>query len=502
MNKLKTFKYKTKADDAGLLDKISKRYSTYRFLRKSPCRKNAVEQPVSGSYDMTGHESDDHKVEIGAPVLISKTTIDSDHVADGSSGACINDGVRVSSSERSIAGSSFGGELKFSFFAPSAKNTGGDDDEDQDYDIPRPFVMISGSDKNDQNKPTRSKSAANLHRVDEPKCRLQRVPSLTECKRSTDAETATFTASAFERLSGADCATVFSKTPAKFHSISNICENDVPIARSTPIAQQQHEQTASQLSMKRASNLTVDDDRGHSKTRDSLDANSSIGDDEFDLKSASCHSLNARNIFLSMEELNDITKQINEAEELQSKDDELEYCAHRDNLRPVERRITLLRNKNNRLINIGSRRDKFTNAWSGFKMWVGEEKSKLRGVVQRHVALQRVGANLKSNSGSSTTLAAARTDAGNNIVRNQDFFDQIGASGGECSIGGSQAGSLGKHCPASTDPDSASEFSSLDGDCRKKRRSSENKKDETDGGQSRGRPSKEGWEVNSVCFCA
>lgn len=545
MNKLKTFKYKTGTNDAGLFDKISKRYSTYRFMRKSPGRQKAVEQPVSGSYDMTGHESDDHKLEIGAPVLISSTTLDSDREVEvGTDGPCmINDGVRVSGSERSTTGSSFGGELKFSFFAPAANtirngrlNGNNDiDDDDLDYDIPKPSVKVTNGhcynaatddDSADASHqlPLRSKSAMDLDRSNDTTLCTQRTPSLNEFDHSGYAEITTFTASALERQQQ-------TSTSALSQSIDNIRVGGMPAAQSTPIARtpapsslpplsatasQSPFKASSKLSVNHASNLTVDSlRRGHSKSRDSLGGNSSgsmvgCADEEFDLKSASCHSLNARNLYLSIEELNDITQQINAAEEMQSHDDDdLEYCAHRDNLRPIERRITLLRNKNHRLINMGSKRDKITNAWSGFKTWIGEEKGKLSKAVQRHAALQRVGANFRNKSGSTPTLVngSDQTDGKEKETTTQNGessdLDAVQAGTSASSQPGSTNGRLSGNHRVSAGQDSMSEFSSLDGEGRridsfKKRKSSESRTDS----QSRGRSSNASWEVNlfsTVC---
>lgn len=50
--------------------------------------------------------------------------------------------------------------------------------------------------------------------------------------------------------------------------------------------------------------------------------------------------------------------------------------------------------------------------WVGLKHWIGEEKGKLKDVVQKHASMQRVGG--PSNSTSKI-----------NIVRNQDFFDKV-----------------------------------------------------------------------------
>lgn len=506
MNKLKTFKYKTSTADNGLFDKITKRYSTYRFLRKSPGRKNSGDTPaapISGSYDMTGHESDDHKLEIGAPVLISKTTIDADHEIDANTGdgqSRVNDGVRTDrTSERSTNGSSFG-ELKFSFFTPTNGHSKDDDDnnDDQDYDIPRPCIITTNDTKS---MPVRSKSATNLHRTELSVC-LQRTPSLKvfDMKEHLNASTNTID----------DVRPLSNNTdivPLNVHtnqSLDNLNDNRT----STPIPQPR---STSKISLDRLD--LSDSQRAHSKSRESIGANSFVCDEDFDLKSASCQSLNARTLFLSLEELNDITKQINEAAEYQTDENDLEYCAHRDNLRPVERRITLLRNKNQRLINMGTRRDKLTNVWSGFKSWIGEEKGKLRDVVQRHAALQRVGANFKkessvSNNGNggptaATATASDQTDSCQTFVRNQDFFDRVRGGTGECSTSGSQIdGGSASQSKTTIVRDSVSEFSSLDGDCKradsvkKRRRISEDKAEATDGGQvAKGRPSKDGWEV-------
>lgn len=483
MNKLKTFKYKANSADPGFLDKISKRYSTYRFLRKTPGRKNSgTPQPISASYNMTGHESEDHKLEIGAPVLISKTTIDLDQsISDTHSH--LNDGVRTSStSERSntasVSQQSFG-ELKFSFFTP--QNT---EENDQDYDIPRPFL----SSKDSSQKPIRSKSATNLHRTEVNIC-LQRAPSLKLLER-TDNTTMS------DEASTTDEQVPLQKRNNQ--SMNDVYDIPVPNGASTPVP---YPRATSKLSLNRNS---LGGSLRLSKSRDSIAVHSSICDEDFDLKSASCHSLNARDIFLSIEELNDITKQINEADEFKLQDDaELEYCEHRDNLRPVERRITLLRNKNNRLVNIGNRRDKITNAWSDFKLWIGEEKGKLRNAVHRHAALQRVGANVKNKSGSSTASindASGSTEnsaePSNSIVRNQDFFDRIRTSKSENSR---EASNSDDH-KLSTGNDSTSEFSSLDGECRRKdsfnnEQANENRTDTGYASQLKGRSSKDGWEV-------
>lgn len=468
MIKLKTFKYKTNTADSGILDKISKRYSTYRLLRKSPGRNGGTPQPASASYDMTGRESDDHKLEIGAPVLISKTTIDSDLEDFEDAHSRINDGVRLGpSSERSASskgGSSFG-ELKFSFFTPS--RGGGDD---QDYDIPRSCVVNESG----TYKPGRSKSATNLHRTELSVC-LQRAPSLK------------LTESGKPESPSNTCLTDI-QAPLRIRnnqSLNNLTKDRT----SSESAPQPYPRTSSKASLNRSS-IPIHE----SYSRESLGLNSSMCDEDFDLKSASCQSLNARNLFVSIEELHDITKQINESDDFKPKDEvDLEYCAHRDKLRPVERRITLLRNKNNRLINMGGRKDKITNAWSGFKSWIGEESGKIREVVHKHAALQRVGANFKGNgelSAAPSSIVAgskvANVDAGNSIVRNQDFFDQVRTSITESS---NDVGTVPNR-KLSMGNESISDISGAGGNIT---RGSSYKKTGKEGDQAK---ADDGWEVN------
>lgn len=363
-------KYKTSngnASNDGLFDKISK-YSTVRFLRKSNGRKGATigsssSQQIAASYDMTGRESEDHKLEIGAPILISKTTIDAD---------AIENDVDSSLHQRNSTQSSLG-ELKFSYYLPDGSARTQSATEEDLYDFPR-----NGNEDLETNsfKRSRSKSATNLHK--------------TELSLYLD------------HISSSDC----SNKKSVIRSISNHNINQNPL--SEPVM----EIIISPVAHRTTSKLSVN-------SIHSFTGNSSMlghAEDDFDMKSASFQSLDARNIFLSIEELNDITKQINESDEFKSKDEQdLEYCAHRDNLRPDERRITLLRNKNQKLLNMGPKKDKLSNVWCDFKTWIGEERIKIKEVVNKHAALQRVGAN--------QAAAVAESDNNDekseNIIRNQ-----------------------------------------------------------------------------------
>lgn len=403
MNKLKTFKYKTGHDATGstkepsLFDKLSKRYSTAAFLRKSSGRKNgANSQPISGSYDMNGRESDDHKLEIGAPVLISKTTIDADTM-----------------------------EARAREYKEREEHRERDEELDGD--------SLDG--RNDV-KPTRSKSATNLHKT-QLSIYLERAPSI-EINDQPNGATSNI---------------------REFHSTD-------------------------QLSALKASDLNA--------SRSSF-VNSMLNED-FDLKSASYQSLDGKNLYLSIDELNDITTQIRET----SKAD-LEYCQHRDNLHPNERRVTLLRNKTSSRINLSHKKEKLSSAWSGFKVWFGEEKTKLKEVVHRQAAMQRVGALNGTPALPSTSKPTETASGRNSIVKNQDFFDRIRVSKNSadesstknesqmnCDNSSSIVGEVGTHFEASRMETSAGS-QDLDNITAE---SVQQMSSTTNGG----------WEVNAECF--
>lgn len=349
MNKFKTMKYKTTAGDAGLFDKLSK-YSTVRFLRKPNGRKGsaAAAPPLSGSYDMTGRESDDHKLEIGAPILISKTSLDFDTI-DAAQEPLNRSSDQ--SDEFLDANSSTANDSKSSYH--SVEQSASDQSQPTDERVKSSTLESGETNKNTMLIASRSKSATNLHK----------------------AELSIF----LDRNQPLENGLMINGTGAR--SVSNLHAKRAP------------------------SKLSV------ASSRDSIAIDSSIGgpDEDFDLKSASFQSLDARNIFLSIDELNDITQQINESDDFKPTDQkDLEYCAHRDNLRPSERRITLLRNKNHKLLNVNARKDKLTNAWSDFKVWIGEERGKIKEVVNKHAAVQRVAGNNQNCIQSAAEVNAKR----------------------------------------------------------------------------------------------
>lgn len=353
MNKLKSMKYKTDegVQDHSLFDKITKRYSNVRFLRKTSNRKEAQANTITGSYDMNGRNSEDHKLEIGAPILISKTTLDTDSIIDRGHYRHSDCSQLQRNSDQSDSYHDANSSLdtqQSSFNSSVSSNEDRCDGSAYAQVISLPITTEVNN--NGNFVANRSKSATNLHKT-ELSVYLQRSPSMEISNHYT------------QPLS-------LNPNHNGYNGFSTITNRS-----------------------------SMESDQSFHQSRNSITINGSVIDEEaldFDMKSASFQSLDARNIFLSIEELNEITRQINESDEFHSLDNnQLEYQIHRDNLKPCERRVTLLRNKNQKFLNIAPKRDKLTNAWSGFKNWIGEEKGKIKEVVNKHAAMQRVGANTK-----------------------------------------------------------------------------------------------------------
>lgn len=361
MNKLRSAKYKPDEgvhNDSSLFDKITKRYSNVRFLRKSTNRKDVQPNSFTGSYDMNGRNSEDHKLEIGAPILISKTTIDADSIIE--TGLYRNSDCSIQLKRNSDQSDSYHDansslDTQQSSFHSSVSSSDEQNDEGT-YAKIKPLPITTEVNNNGNFVGNRSKSATNLHKT-ELSVYLQRSPSME----------------------------------ISHHFAQPLSVNNGYNAYN---------------GFRTVSKQSVGSDSSFHNSRHSITVNGSVIDEEaldFDMKSASFQSLDARNIFLSIEELNEITRQINESDEFRSLDDnQLEYQIHRDNLKPCERRVTLLRNKNQKFLNIAPKRDKLTNAWSGFKNWIGEEKGKIKEVVNKHAAMQRVGAHSKPTNGETT----------------------------------------------------------------------------------------------------
>lgn len=402
------------ASSNNLLDKISRRYSgiSTKFLRKSPGRKGNNRDVVSGSYNMKGNQSDDLRPEIGLPILISKidrTDLDDLKKMGPNSPSSLStddseNDVFVDATTCSLQNFS---DIQFSFLPDDTSSPNSSFDATS-YNLI--FTQVPASSES----PTRidrvkSKSAQNLHRT-ELKVFLARAPSLLEViedydestydlpkKRTKSPEMMQDTCDSLDAHQS-DSSTGVSEAPI------------VPVAEKLSYSIQtlelpsSHEDTEDTFSSNSKSKVNKCQSLGREeslcqsncsnnthKTNDSHP--SSFNDTDFDdFKSASLQSLNGKNIFLSIEELNEITRQINASEDFNQEID-YEYVEHRDNLKPSERRITLLRNKeSNRFINFNDKKDKIAKKWTGVKHWINEERGKFKEVVHRHAAMQRPGA--------------------------------------------------------------------------------------------------------------
>lgn len=353
-------KYKTGVEftkDVGLFAKLSK-YSTVRLLRKTTGRTGNASlgssQTLSASYYMTGRESDDHKMEIGAPILISKTTIDADathNVCDRSSGRELN-------------------ETKEASCVPA--------------DDPTPSMIIDDI-HSKKFKCSRSKSASNLHKA-ELNLYLIRTSSTHSNVAYND----------------------------KIRSVSN---HNVDKMTTPSATNYYYKHTISER----------DANEGYRRSQESVALNGCTfeDDDEFHLRSASFQSLKARKMCPSIEELNDTTEQINGSDAFEA-DDDYEYCAHRDTIPPTERRVILLHKKSSSKL-FGARKDKLSNAWSGFKSWIDEERGKIKEVVNKHAAAQRVNANKSADvttpiptDETTGNITHIRLNIGENFITNAD----------------------------------------------------------------------------------
>uniref|UniRef100_A0A336LYN4 CSON010696 protein n=1 Tax=Culicoides sonorensis TaxID=179676 RepID=A0A336LYN4_CULSO len=397
------------ASSNNLFDKITRRYSgiSTKLLRKSPGRKGHRDV-VSGSYNMKGNQSDDLKPEIGLPILISK--IDRTDLDDLKKGPHSPSSLSTDDSENDVfvdatcSLHSFS-DIHFSFLPDETSSPNSSFDTTSYNLVFTPQNTLHEGPRIAKNK---SKSAQNLHRT-ELKVFLKRPPSLEviedfdeTCydlpkKRALNQETTQL--NSFETHQS-DSSTGVSEPPI------------VPIAEEKltySIQEQLNELPSSQnndlsCSLNNTSDNLKEISQCQSFRHQSLKSNcsnvtsNSYNDADFDFKSASLQSLNGKNIFMSFDELNEITQQINESEDFNQEID-YEYVEHRDNLKPSERRITLLRNKEtNRFINFNEKKDKIAKKWTGVKHWICEERVKFKDVVHRHAALQRVGATHRAES--------------------------------------------------------------------------------------------------------
>uniref|UniRef100_A0A4Y0AZU3 SH3 domain-containing protein n=1 Tax=Anopheles funestus TaxID=62324 RepID=A0A4Y0AZU3_ANOFN len=398
---------------SNLFDKLTKRYSGVigtRFLRKTPGRKGGVAEPLSDSYDMCGNRSDDFRPEIGAPVLISKT-MKFDFDTDSSMEQLPLPSVPTMESRvRSVATPSTSedsendvfvdansslpnfGDIKFTFLPESNNNC-------------RSFQDENVRQSNGVLEKSRSKSAHNLHLHhprSEMRLSLAKAPSLNMSVSPTN---------------GAITLSV-PNSPA-VESIYDFPRSTRSDGIRKPHGESSYDLTRSHHILNEINLSLVSDDShlyqnlpspGDARydvplagcRRDSSSSNNSTQEEEFDLKSASFQSLadagpGANQLAVSMDELDELTRQINQSTVgLGSTPlpDSEEYCEHRKQLHPSERRLTLMKNRSvsgKQLIDFDRRKAKITKKWSGFKSWIGEEQGRIREVVQKHAAMQRVG---------------------------------------------------------------------------------------------------------------
>uniref|UniRef100_A0A182U4H7 Uncharacterized protein n=1 Tax=Anopheles melas TaxID=34690 RepID=A0A182U4H7_9DIPT len=413
---------------SNLFDKLSKRYSGVigaRFLRKTPGRKGGVAEPLSDSYDMCGNRSDDFRPEIGAPVLISKTMkfdFDTDSEVEQlplpsvpTIGGRVRSVATPSTSEDSEndvfvdANSSLPNfsEIKFTFLPESNNNCRSFQDEN---------VRHSGGGQ--MLEKSRSKSAHNLHlhhAGTEMRLSLAKAPSL-----NISASTA----------NGAIVTPLSVPNSPAVESIYDFPRSTRSDGIRKPHGDSSYDLTRSHHVLNEISLSLVSDDShlyqnlpspadarydvppassGRRRRDSSASSSNSTQEEEFDLKSASFQSLadagpGANQLAVSMDELDELTRQINQSTvglgtPLPDSD---EYCEHRKQLHPSERRLTLMKNRSvsgKHLIDFDRRKAKITKKWSGFKSWIGEEQGRIREVVQKHAAMQRVGVESSGTGG-------------------------------------------------------------------------------------------------------
>ncbi|KAH8408992.1 hypothetical protein KR009_004911, partial [Drosophila setifemur] len=407
----------------------------------------------TGSYNMTGSLSEDHRLEIGAPILISTTTLDTDRfdvtearlkqIGGGiAQTSCIVRTLtpRSSDEEEFVDARSTPQEMdreeepehreqeqkekqeqeqgiqedpieKELQIMEDQKEPEELEDQDQDhYETPKheaeekifppnPAVEAPMKRPRIARKQMQSQSVQNLHRT-ELKVYLHKSNSMAldlnvTAPASLGLDLNLPVLSELYGTSDLSLAASDNKEnePEKKPSLERS-----PIPNGGFLAQQPHFKSLDsfQLSSKMSSQQS---------SRQSLV--SSNGEFDFDLKSVSYQSLNAQNLFVSIDELQELSRQINETEDF-SREIDLEYCTHRDQLRPSERRITLLKNKNQTLINFNHNKEKLRKGWHGMKHWLGEESSKIKEAVRQQTPLKRL-AQSRSNLNQSQTDASRQS---------------------------------------------------------------------------------------------
>ncbi|KAM8719420.1 hypothetical protein ACLKA7_012042 [Drosophila subpalustris] len=409
-------------------------------------RSGSPSKLATGSYNMTGSNSEDHRLEIGAPVLISTTTLDTDRfgvteerlkqIGGGIAKTCsiIRTITPRSSDEEEFVDACSTPQIEpqtdVDVEAETEQFATPTHQPESVPELPPKLPVLPPPVEPPMRRPRiarqQSQSVQNLHRS-ELKVYLHKSPSMTLDLNMTappqlglnlpelpelygDSELSMATSENKENMLKMDTS-----PPKADRQSQAISEPNSPVNCGF-LAQQQHFKSIDSFQLlpsKQSSKLSLascrssrsqSQSRSQSRSHQSHGhSQTSINEDEFDydLKSVSYQSLNAQNLFVSIDELQEITRQINETEDF-SREIDLEYCTHRDQLRPNERRITLLKNKNQRLINFNHNKEKLRKGWHGMKNWLGEESSKLKEVVRQQTPLKR-GAPSKSNLNQSSS---------------------------------------------------------------------------------------------------
>ncbi|EDW51250.1 GM13708 [Drosophila sechellia] len=437
---------------------------------------NIVDNSVSptklhtGSYNMTGSHSDDHRLEIGAPILISTTTLDTDRfdvtearLKQIGGGIAQTSSIvrtltpRSSDEEEFVDARSSPQQMQRDEDLQIADDQGEKNDRDQNglqcqfpkephreeelgdlkylddlekpeqfetptheveekllasqQEVKRPIATIPIAIDPPIRRPRiarqtrQSQSVQNLHRS-ELKVYLHKSNSMAldmnvtaPAKLGLDLNLPELP----ELYGASELSLAASDNKENMPAVKPSAERS-PIPNGGFMAQQPHFKSLDSFHL---NTRTHSHQSSHQSSRQSLACSSSNGEYDFDLKSVSYQSLNAQNLFVSIDELQELTRQINETEDF-GKEIDLEYCAHRDQLRPSERRITLLKNKNQTLINFNHNKEKLRKGWHGMKHWLGEEGSKIKEAVRQQTPLKRL-AQSRSNLNQSTADASRQS---------------------------------------------------------------------------------------------
>ncbi|KAH8388036.1 hypothetical protein KR093_011217 [Drosophila rubida] len=416
---------------------------------------------ATGSYNMTGSNSEDHRLEIGAPILISTTTLDTDRFGVTEARLKqIGGGIaKTSSIVRTLTPrSSDEEEFVDACGTPQAEQPPPElaDVEPEQFATPthqpEPVEPVDPVEPVGQlpalEPPMRrpriarqqqSQSVQNLHRSElkvylhkspsmtldlnataPPQLNLPELPELYGASELSLADTSSGNKENLLTSSPKNAATANSEpgTPLvcgylaqqqRFKSIDSF--QLLPSTQSSKLSlascRSSRQSRPSRHTRSRSRSHSRSQSRSRSRSRSQLSCDQDEDEFDYDLKSVSYQSLNAQNLFVSIDELQEITRQINETEDF-NREIDLEYCTHRDQLRPSERRITLLKNKNQRLINFNHNKEKLRKGWHGMKHWLGEEGHRLKEAVRQQTPLKRV-AQSKTNLNQSLGTASRQS---------------------------------------------------------------------------------------------